>query len=95
MPKVSIKPLGTVLNTIDVVIDKETHTAASVIVEKLNDDPMCEYAAYKVDHPRDDFVSIRIKGRGSVNPREILRNSVVSLLSDIEDLIAQTRKHRG
>ncbi|CAG2110419.1 unnamed protein product [Medioppia subpectinata] len=48
---VSIEPNTIVSNTIDVTLYDEGHTAASVIVERL--EQTTEFAAYKVDHPTD------------------------------------------
>lgn len=91
MPGVSIDPVSTAPNTIDVRITGETHTAASAIVERLNSDRGCDYAAYKVEHPKDDFVVIRVKG-GSRAARDVLRGGIAGIIKDIDDLISQIKK---
>lgn len=92
MPTVTVKQVSTTPNTIDVVIDGETHTAASVIVERLNGDSACEYAAYRVEHPKDEFVTIRIKGDAHRGAKDVLKSSLTSLIRDIDDLIMQVKK---
>lgn len=94
MSHVTIKPVNTVLNTIDVVIEGETHTAASCIVERLTSDPECEYAAYKVDHPMDEFVTIRVKGNESRSAKDVLRNSIISIIKDVDDVIGRVKQSR-
>lgn len=91
MPSVSISPVNTVPNTIDVGIKGEAHTAASAIVERLNDDRGCDYAAYKVEHPKDDFVVLRVKGNSKA-AKDVLRGSIASIIKDIDDLISQIKK---
>lgn len=46
-------------NTMEIKLNGEGHTAASVITERL--EGMTEFAAYKITHPTDNFVTIRIK----------------------------------
>lgn len=92
MVEVTVKQVNALPNTIDVVITGETHTAASAIVERLNADAACEYAAYKVGHPTDNFVTIRIKGDEHRSAKEILKNSIRTIIRDIDSLIEQMNR---
>lgn len=92
MPKVSSKTSASVLNTMEVKIENESHTAASVIVERINESPHCEYASYKIAHPTDSFVLIKIKSDDNKNVRTLFKDSLMSIVDDIEDLSAQVRQ---
>lgn len=87
MSKVSIKPSLSSINVIDVVIQDETHTCAAPIVERMNSNPACLFSAYKVDHPNDSFVSIRIQGNEHKNAKTIFEESIKSIVADLDDLI--------
>lgn len=90
---VSVSHLSAIPDTADFIITNETHTAASVIVERLASDPKCEFSAYRVDHPMDKFVSIRVTGKNGETPESVMRGCLISIIKDIEDIIVQVRKY--
>lgn len=92
MPKVSINPSLSSVNVIDIVIQDETHTFAAPIVERMNSDPACLFSAYKVEHPNDSSVSIRVQGNEHKNARTIFKESVKSIISDLNDLIQHIKE---
>jgi len=92
MEKVIITPSTEALNTIDVVINEEGHTAASCIVERLQQSQDCQFAAYKVDHPKDTYVRLKIQGGPNFNAEEVLKRSINGIISDIDDLISYVRQ---
>jgi DNA-directed RNA polymerase subunit L len=92
MSKVIIKPSLSSLNSIDVTIDEESHSVASPLVERMNMDSNCVFAAYKIAHPADDFVSLKIQGNEFRNAKDILETGLRSIITDLEDLIAQVKK---
>ncbi|KAI4291508.1 DNA-directed RNA polymerase II subunit RPB11 [Pancytospora philotis] len=89
MPRIAVKQVSTLPNTIDVVVTGETHTAAAAIVERLNSDSACTYAAYRIEHPTDDYVTIRVMGDETKTARDILRQSIAGIIKDINELIEQ------
>ncbi|KAI5170322.1 DNA-directed RNA polymerase II subunit RPB11 [Pancytospora epiphaga] len=91
MTRIEITPVSAIPNTIDVIVKGEGHTASSVIVERLNNDRGCDYAAYKILHPEDNFVTIRVKGN-TRTAKEVLRSSISSIIKDLDDLIFQLKK---
>ena len=95
MVSTTTKKLPTVPNTVDIVIHGETHTAASVIVERLEATPSCDYVAYKVEHPKDDFASLRIKAANNSDPVDLLKGALQAIVADIDDLIVQTKRYYG
>ena len=92
MARVEIKTSPTVPNTIDVRIEGETHTAAAAIVERLNSISDCGFAAYRVDHPDDSFVHIRVQGSEARSARDILKQALTEIMSDLDDMSAQLNR---
>lgn len=91
MTVVTIKPTVDSPNVIEIVIQKESHTCAAPIVERLNKDPACQYAAYKIEHPSDSFVSIRVQGNEHKNAKTIFTEGVYSIIEDLDSLLSQLR----
>lgn len=92
MAKVSIKPSLSSLNSIDVVIQEESHTIACPLVERMNMDPNCVFSASKISHPADDFVSLRIQGNEFRNAKDILESSLRSIIEDLDDILTQVKR---
>lgn len=92
MTKLTIKPSLSNINVIDIVIQNETHTCAAPIVERMNSNPACLFSAYKIEHPSEDFVNIRVQGHDHKNAKEIFKESVESIIRDLDDLLTQLRK---
>lgn len=92
MSKVVIKPSITSENSIDVTIQKESHTAAVPIVEEMLKDPNCVFAAYKISHPNDDFLTMKIQGNDKKEAKKILEDGIKSVIAEIEDVIEQVKQ---
>ncbi len=92
MVKLEIKNIQDVPNTVDIIITGETHTAASAIVENLNSNPDTLYSAYKVSHPYDDFVSIRISSKNNESPISLFKNTLSQLTRDLDSLITSVEE---
>ena len=72
-------------NYLEVVVQGETHTLFSPLVEYLLKHPDVEYAMYDVDHPLTNNVKFRLRTR-TRRPIEVLREVISKILSDIEDV---------
>ena len=83
--KVDIVKSDSLPNTIDIRLNDEGHTAASVIVERLEE--MSIFSAYKITHPTDTYVTIRIQSKE--NPKDVFRKCVESIVEDIDGLMKQ------
>lgn len=92
MKKVTLKNSPAILNTIEVKIENESYTVAAPIIERLNSNKHCEYASYRIEHPTDKFVSLRIKSDDSENVVNLFKGSISSIISDIDDIILQVRQ---
>lgn len=83
--KVEIIKSNSLPNTIDIRLNNEGHTAASVIVERLEE--MSIFSAYKITHPTDTYVTIRIQSKE--NPRDVFQKCIESIIEDIDGLMTQ------
>lgn len=92
MTDITIKPSLSNINVVDIVIQNETHSCAAPIVERMNSDPACLFAAYKIEHPSENFVSVRVQGNENKNARAIFKESVESIISDLDDVLKQLRR---
>lgn len=73
-------------------IADESHTIAAPLIERMTQDPSCIFSAYKVNHPADTFVSLKIQGNETRNAKDILENSLRSIISDLDDILIQVKK---
>lgn len=78
-------------NTLDLKIHNETHTLGSVLSDKLCQDKRCTFSSYKVLHPKDDFVFVRVGCDESVSVKDCLIENLSELCGYTQDLINQIR----
>lgn len=91
MPKTEIKPSPSRINSIEVILNDESHTVAAPLVERMLMDKECLFAAYKLGHQTDKFVSLTIQGSNKKNARMILEEGLKSIIKDLDDLITQVK----
>lgn len=77
------------LNTIELTINDESHTLANMIQDFIQKDPACTFCAYKVTHPSDKFVKLKVSSDNSKPVRHLVIDSLRSLSSEIKDLVEQ------
>jgi DNA-directed RNA polymerase II subunit RPB11 len=92
MSKISIERSTSGLNSIDIVISDESHTVAAPLVERMNLNSNCLFSAYKIGHPADDFVNLRVQGNENKNAKDIFLEGIQSILEDLEDISTQLKK---
>lgn len=73
-------------NEIRVVLRGETHTLLNPLVEELNSLEEVEFAGYDVPHPLKEESVLFLRVRDGLNPREVLRMGIESLISKYESL---------
>lgn len=86
--KVVIKYEKDTLNTIELIIHGECHTIANLIRDKILKNKSCTFCAYKMAHPHDDFVSMRISALEDKPVRLMILESLRELSRDIGMLSA-------
>ncbi|KCZ82118.1 hypothetical protein H312_00393 [Anncaliia algerae PRA339] len=81
------------LNTIELTIYNESHTLANMIQEYIQNDPSCTFCAYKVSHPGDNFVKIKVTSDTSKPVRHLVIDSLRKLSTNIKDLIEEVNEY--
>lgn len=87
--KVEVEYVNGAQNTIEVRIEGETHTLASVLSEHVMEDSRCIFASYKVCHPMDNHSFLRITSDGTCSPKELLKDALKILEEDTTNLSQQ------
>lgn len=65
-------------------INKEDHTIANVLRDKLLRSHSTLFAAYKVEHPLVPQVILRVQTDGSITPREAVSKACRDLITDLD-----------
>lgn len=73
-------------NEIRILVRGETHTLLNPLVEELNSLEEVEFAGYDVPHPLKEESVLFLRVREGLNPREVLRKGIESLLSKFESI---------
>lgn len=89
--KVTMSYVGSTRNTIEFRIEDETHTLGSMVCEALLQDKRCLFAAYRVDHPTDNHVFLRITADRSTPAKDLFLETLKRLEEDTTSLIEQLR----
>ncbi|ELQ76940.1 RNA polymerase, subunit L [Trachipleistophora hominis] len=81
-------------NTVELHINGESHTLGNLIAEKILSDPRCTFSAYKVNHPLDEEVDLKVSAQKDTPVLTLIKDNLKSLEDDIESLIAQAKEER-
>ena len=89
--KVAMSYVGNARNTIELRIENETHTLGSMVCEGLLEDKRCLFSAYRVDHPTDSHVSLRITADRNCQAKDLLLETLKRMEDDTASLMEQLR----
>lgn len=87
--KVEVKYDKDTVNTMELIVHGESHTLANMVRDMILKNSSCTFCAYKIAHPSDDFVSIRVGAIENTPVRIMVIESLEVLSQNIEDLINQ------
>jgi DNA-directed RNA polymerase II subunit RPB11 len=80
-------------NTLEIKIDNETHSLGSALSEKLGKDGRCLFSSYKVLHPKDDFMYLRVGCDNTIAVKEYIVENLKELESCTQDLLNQINNY--
>ncbi|ADM11474.1 DNA-directed RNA polymerase II [Encephalitozoon intestinalis ATCC 50506] len=89
--KVEVNYVGNTRNTIELKIDGETHTLGSLLSEELLEDKRCLFSAYRVEHPTDNHVFLRITADKDCQVKDLLLETLKRIEEDTVLLISQLK----
>ncbi|ORC91749.1 putative DNA-directed RNA polymerase II [Trypanosoma theileri] len=79
-------------------LDKEDHTLANILRMKLHENPLVHIAGYRVPHPTQHRVELRVQtssdgsGRPIPTPKEALLEAIDACMQDIQTFEEQLRR---
>ncbi|GAA5829657.1 hypothetical protein JCM3766R1_001252 [Sporobolomyces carnicolor] len=79
-PKVTVEEDGKIPNAATLTINKEDHTLANMLRSQLLLLPYVQFAGYKVPHPLESRVVLKLQTDGSQTPIQAVQNAIGALL---------------
>uniref|UniRef100_A0A4W5JRM1 RNA polymerase II subunit J n=1 Tax=Hucho hucho TaxID=62062 RepID=A0A4W5JRM1_9TELE len=64
-------------------LNKEDHTLGNIIRQQLLKDPQVLFAGYKVPHPLEHKIVIRVQTTPDYSPQEAFTNAITDLISEL------------
>ncbi|KAF3690390.1 DNA-directed RNA polymerase II subunit RPB11 [Channa argus] len=64
-------------------LNKEDHTLGNIIRAQLLKDPQVLFAGYKVPHPLEHKIVIRVQTTPDYSPQEAFTNAITDLISEL------------
>ncbi|VDL57721.1 unnamed protein product [Hymenolepis diminuta] len=89
--KVFIEKDTHVPNAAVFTLNREDHTLGNMITRQLLKDPRVLFAGYKIPHPLEHRVVIRVQTTASVTPVEVFSSAIRDLISEISSIEEQFR----
>lgn len=87
--KVAMNFIGNTRNTVELRIENEAHSLGNMVSEQLLEDKRCLFSAYRVEHPTDNHLFLRVSGDKSYPVRDLLLETLKKIEADTSGLIAQ------
>ncbi|CAJ0919633.1 unnamed protein product [Ranitomeya imitator] len=81
--KITITKDTKVPNACLFTINKEDHTIGNIIKSQLLKDPQVLFAGYKVPHPLEHKIIIRVQTTPEYSPQEAFTNAITDLISEL------------
>ncbi|VDM17274.1 unnamed protein product [Hydatigera taeniaeformis] len=72
-------------------LNREDHTLGNMITRQLLKDPRVLFAGYKVPHPLEHRIVIRVQTTSTVTPLEVFSSAIKDLISEISNIEEQFR----
>lgn len=88
----SIKYSKDTPNTIELHINRESHTLGNMIAEKILSDPRCTFSAYKVSHPLNEEVDLKVSAEKDTPVLTLIKENLKGLEEDLDSLIGQAKE---
>ncbi|KAG2378655.1 hypothetical protein C9374_008294 [Naegleria lovaniensis] len=78
--KVKAEKIEKMPNAANFIVNKEDHTLGNIIRMRLHEDRRVLFAGYKIPHPLEHHIEIKIQTTEDSEPREALMESIASLI---------------
>lgn len=78
-------------NTLNIKIREEGHTLANILSERLHLDPRCTFSAYKVPHPLEESVELKVTAHKDTPVILLVKETIRQIEKDFEKLLGNVR----
>jgi DNA-directed RNA polymerase II subunit RPB11 len=89
--KVQLAPDTLTPNTVLLTLNREDHTLGNLICSALQRDPNVVFAGYKLPHPLEHHVLIRVQTERRHSPVEVVQRCIERLIKDLMGLEEQLK----
>jgi DNA-directed RNA polymerase II subunit RPB11 len=87
---------GGVTNCYQFTIHREDHTLGNLLTEKLLDEERVLFAGYRIHHPMDDWIYMRVNVSDDITrPSDLISQTVSALTNEIRILSEEFEKQVG
>jgi DNA-directed RNA polymerase II subunit RPB11 len=82
---------GGVNNCYQFIIQHEDHTLGNMLTQRLLEEDRVLFAGYRIQHPMDDFILVRIHvdDKTVTRPADLIQSTVQAMVSELSDLHTQ------
>lgn len=81
--KITVELDPKIVNAATFTINKEDHTIGNLLVSQLLRDVRVLYAGYKVPHPLENHILVKIQVREGYTPQEVLEQAITDCITTI------------
>lgn len=86
MKKVTLLPDTLTPNTVLITVNREDHTLGNLLCSALQRDPNVIFAGYKVPHPLEYHVVIRVQTERGHAPIDVVQHCIEKLIKELAGL---------
>jgi len=89
VPKVAYKKDTKVKDAATFIIQREDHTLGNVIRHKLLEDQDVIFAAYRIPHPLEHVMHLRVQTNGKKSPAQAVLSAIDGIVWEVERMQTQ------
>lgn len=81
-------------NTLNIKIREEGHTLGNILAERLYSDPRCTFSAYKVPHPLEELLELKVTAQKDTPVLLLVKETLEKIEIDFEKLLNDVKSSR-
>ncbi|EDQ88060.1 uncharacterized protein MONBRDRAFT_32960 [Monosiga brevicollis MX1] len=90
--KITYEPDSKVPNAGTFRMNREDHTVGNLLASQLAKDPRVLFAGYKVPHPLEHYILLRVHTTAQYSPKEALKQALHDVIYDVAHLQSSLRE---
>ncbi|KRH95071.1 RNA polymerase, subunit L [Pseudoloma neurophilia] len=85
----------TEINTIHLRIKEEGHTLGNILAERLHQDPRCTFSAYRVPHPLEEAVELKVSAHKDTPVLSLIKETLKKIELDFLKLLNDVKESKA